>query len=135
MPALPNPRHERFAQELAKGLGQTEAYVAAGYKENRSAASRLADDVNVCERVSEIQERGAIRAEITVAGLTEELQSLAAMAKDMESESGVQAARACLMDAAKLNGLVVDKSVQAQSSVEDVLERIHNRRAAARDLH
>jgi hypothetical protein len=35
MPALPNPRHERYAQEFFKGLSngitQEEAYRAAGY--------------------------------------------------------------------------------------------------------
>ena len=31
MPLLDNPRHEIFAQELAKGTSQKEAYVSAGY--------------------------------------------------------------------------------------------------------
>ena len=32
MPALTNPKHERFAQELAKGKPAYEAYVLAGHK-------------------------------------------------------------------------------------------------------
>jgi phage terminase small subunit len=32
MSALDNPKHERFAQELAKGKSQVEAYAEAGYK-------------------------------------------------------------------------------------------------------
>ena len=32
MPLLDNPKHEIFAQELAKGTSQKEAYVSAGYK-------------------------------------------------------------------------------------------------------
>ena len=41
MPTLRNPRHERFAQELATGKTADAAYVLAGYKENRSNAARL----------------------------------------------------------------------------------------------
>ena len=33
MPTLQNPRHERFAQELAAGKTADAAYVLAGYKE------------------------------------------------------------------------------------------------------
>lgn len=121
MTALSNPRHERFAQELSKGKSQTEAYVSAGYRESRSAAARLAADVNICARVAEIAERVAIRTEITVAGLTERLMRIA----DLSEQTGVETdeasgkivstspkhlsvARNAIMDAAKLNGLVID---------------------------
>lgn len=110
MPALPNARHERFAQELAKGKSQAEAYAEAGYKPSRSAAARLAGDVNICERVAEIQGRAAVRTEITVASITERLLALATKAELSNEPAAIQAARASLMDAAKLNGLVVDKS-------------------------
>lgn len=123
MTALANPRHERFAQELAKGKSQTDAYVAAGYRESRSAAARLAADVNICARVTEIAERVAIRTEISVAGLTERLMRIADTAEktgvEFDEETGepkessskhLGVARAALMDAAKLNGLVVDKA-------------------------
>lgn len=110
MAALSNSRHERFAQELAKGKSQTEAYVEAGYKESRSAASRLAEDVNVCERVAEIQDRAAQRVEISIASATEHLLRLAKKAEEIGDPAGIQASRASVMDACKLNGLVVDKS-------------------------
>jgi phage terminase small subunit len=35
MPVLSNPKHERFAQELAKGKTADEAYQLAGCKPNR----------------------------------------------------------------------------------------------------
>ena len=41
VPTLHNPRHERFAQELAAGDTADAAYVLAGYQENRSNAARL----------------------------------------------------------------------------------------------
>ena len=110
MPALSNPRHERYAQELAKGTSQADAYVEAGYRSSRSAAARLAADVNICERISEITERAAVRAEITVAGITERLMRLSDKAEALGDAPGIQAARAAAMDAAKLNGLVIDKS-------------------------
>lgn len=110
MGALSNPRHERFAQELAKGKTQIDAYEAAGYSPNPSAASRLSDDVKVCERVREIANRVSIRTELTAASITERLLAIAAKAEVITDAPMLQAARASLMDAAKLNGLIVDKS-------------------------
>lgn len=65
MPVLANPKHELFAQELAKGVGQTEAYLLAGYRGDKTAASRLSTNVNIQARVAEILAAGAERAEIT----------------------------------------------------------------------
>lgn len=110
MPALSNAKHERFAQELAKGATADEAYVSAGYAKNRHNAARLYRDERVQARVAEILERAAVRAEITVASVTERLMRLADKAEDLGDAAGLQAARACAMDAAKLHGLVVDKS-------------------------
>ena len=54
MPVLRNPRHEKFAQALAKGKTATEAYVEAGYKGDRKAASNLWTKMDIRERVSAI---------------------------------------------------------------------------------
>ncbi len=67
MPVLKNGRYEQFAQGLAKGLSATDAYVHAGYKESRSAASRLSTNVNIRRRVEEINSRVAEKAEWTAA--------------------------------------------------------------------
>jgi phage terminase small subunit len=109
MTALSNARHERFAQGLAKGLSQSDAYEEAGYKPSRSAAARLAADVNICKRVATIQGKAAERTEITVASITERLLAIATKAEKSREAPMLQAARASLMDAAKLNGLVVEK--------------------------
>lgn len=74
MPALKNARHERFVQALAKGKSQEEAYTLAGYKPSRSAASRLAADVNICERLAELTERAADKAVIDKAWVLERLR-------------------------------------------------------------
>lgn len=117
MPALSNARHERFAQALSKGMSQADAYVEAGYKASRSAAARLAADVNICERVAEIAERVAIRTEITAADITDRLLAIAKKAEGKDEAAMLQVARASLMDAAKLNGLVIDKADNTNSAV------------------
>lgn len=109
MGALSNPRHERFAQEFAKGATADAAYVEAGYKQNRHNAAALAREQHIQTRVAEIQERGAIRAEVTVATLVEELEQarMAALSADTPQSS---AAVAASLGKAKLLGLIVDKA-------------------------
>ena len=110
MAVLKNAKHELFAQELAKGRTQVEAYAAAGYAGDFTAASRLSSHVKVSARVAELLAKAAVRTEITVAGITERMLRLATKAEDLGDASGFQASRASLMDAAKLNGLVVEKA-------------------------
>ena len=109
MPALSNPKHERFAQALAKGETATAAYVIAGYEDNEGNAGRLNRNEQVQARVAEILERAAMRAEITVAGISERLLMIADKGEKLAEASGLSVARASLMDVAKLNGLVVDR--------------------------
>jgi len=54
MPVLGNPRHERFAQELAKGTTAIEAHRLAGYSPDRSSAWRLQHNASIAQRVGEI---------------------------------------------------------------------------------
>lgn len=109
MGLLKNPKHERFAQELAKGKSQLEAYRTAGYKPDDGAAARLSGDVRIRERVAELLERAAVRAEISIASITSRLISIAERAEEIEGASGLAVSRAALMDAAKLNGLIKDR--------------------------
>jgi phage terminase small subunit len=57
MPVLPNPKHERFAQELAKGKTADASYVIAGYNEHRSNAASLGRKKHILARVAELLER------------------------------------------------------------------------------
>lgn len=70
MPTLDNPKHELFAQAIAKGASQREAYGKAGYTAQAAAAdvnaSRLLSDTRVAERVRELQGRSAAKVEITL---------------------------------------------------------------------
>jgi phage terminase small subunit len=66
MPILSNPRHERFAQELANGISATEAYERAGFARNRVSAHRLKQKPNIGERISELlKQREHINAQAT----------------------------------------------------------------------
>ena len=91
MPALPNPRHERYAQLIVEGLAnghskphsQSRAYIAAGYtardgdRNHRSAqasSSRLLS--RVIQRVRELQQIGAKKAAETVEKMARELNEI-----------------------------------------------------------
>ena len=113
MPALSNARHERFAQELAKGETADAAYAAAGYEPNRGNATRLKANESVERRVAEILDRAATRTEIMVAGISERLLKIAEKCERTSEANKLGVARQTLMDVAKLNGLVVDKKEHA----------------------
>jgi len=69
--ALPNSRHELFAQHVASGKSLTESYTAAGYTGSQAAvhanACRLASSHTVQARIRTLREASAERAEISIA--------------------------------------------------------------------
>lgn len=76
MPILPNPRHEKFAQALAKGKTADEAYTDAGFKYNRGNAARLKANESIMKRVDELVSKGAEKAETSIARVLQELSRL-----------------------------------------------------------
>lgn len=56
MPVLPNAKHEKFAQGLARGLTADEAYQQAGFKANRGNATTLKQKQSIQKRVTELLE-------------------------------------------------------------------------------
>lgn len=124
MPALTNAKHERFAQLIAEGKTATDAYVEAGYKANDGNAATLKGNQRIAARVAELLERAAARTEITVANITDRLLAIATKGEGKDEAPMLAVARAALMDAAKLNGLIVERS-QVDATVEDrrVLDR------------
>lgn len=106
MPVLSNPRHERFAQELAKGKSAIEAHQEAGYSPNRGNASTLANDQSILKRVAELQERGAIKAEVTAASLIEEAEEVRLKAM---AQGQLAAAIAAIREKGVLAGVRVEK--------------------------
>jgi hypothetical protein len=118
MPALQNPRHEAFAQALARGTSASAAYVEAGYKANRHNAATLARKQHILTRVSELQEeqlaihqqataQAASNAQVTLESLIAEAE--AARAKAMEEKGGAAAAVSALIAKAKLAGMWREK--------------------------
>jgi hypothetical protein len=100
MPVLLNARHERFAQALAKGMNGTEAYASAGYKGDRAAASRLSTNVNVAQRVAELQGRAAEKAEWTAADRLAALKRISDAAEKEDPRVAVSA----IAEANKMQG-------------------------------
>lgn len=117
MPVLDNQRHELFAQGIAKGQSQREAYIAAGYTQSKSAsvtdaaASRLLSDVRVQTRVQELKTKAAERATITLEGWIEEGAELMRKA----ATAGDHAAASQQFErVAKVAGFWIDRSEGSQ---------------------
>jgi hypothetical protein len=131
MGILSNARHEKFAQELAKGTSCTAAYVAAGYKKSRAHAARLATKGNVRARVAELLNAGAQLSGVTIEGQTTRLERIA------NAASGLSVARAAQMDISKLNGLVVEKKEIRSGALDDLppatLTAVRDQLTAERD--
>jgi phage terminase small subunit len=77
MGILSNPKHEAFAQALAKGLSQEAAHAEAGYKPSRFTASRLATKDNIQQRVAEIMAAAAKRSAKTLDDVLAEYERIA----------------------------------------------------------
>ncbi len=115
MPALPNARHEKFAQGLSKGKTQIEAYTEAGYKPDSGAAARLSGNVRVQSRLAELQNAGSLRVEVTIASL---IQEAAAIQQAAQADGQYAAATSALTAKAKLAGLWVDKNENTNRNVD-----------------
>jgi phage terminase small subunit len=103
MGMLHNPRHERFAQELATGLSQATAYARAGYRPDRRHASRLASNGDVQVRVQGFQAEAARQTGVTIETVNAKLEAAFAVAEEMGNASAMTAAA---MAQAKLHGLI-----------------------------
>ena len=116
MPILKNARHEVFAQNLASGMSQEEAYIKAGYSRNGAEpnASRLISNDKVALRVAELQSVSSIEAVITAADLSAQLEELRLKAVELGQ---IGAAVQAVNGRAKLHGLIIDKA-----EVKDVTE-------------
>lgn len=111
MPVLSNPRHERFAQEMAKGSTGRDAYLSSGYDCQPAAAdvnaSKLLRHTKVAARIAELQEGGAKRAQVTVESLLDEAEQVRALAVAAEQ---YPAAIAAIREKGVLSGKRVERS-------------------------
>jgi phage terminase small subunit len=74
MAVLKNAKHELFAQELAKGVSASEAYVRVGYKPDDGNASKLSTKVQ--DRVQEITSLAAAKCGVTIERVVTELAKI-----------------------------------------------------------
>jgi hypothetical protein len=132
MAILTNPRHEAFAQALARGVSASAAYVEAGYKANRHNAAALARKQHIRTRVAELQDEqlaihqqataaAAANKQVTIESLIAEAE--AARAKAMSEKGGAAAAVSALTAKAKLAGMWREK-VDQHNTGSPVYERI-----------
>ncbi len=120
------PKQEAFAREYAIDKNATQAAIRAGYsaKTAYSQGQRLLKDVEVRAEIERTYSRSAERVELTVASVSAKLLALSEKAEGMEGPSAINVARQCVMDAAKLNGLVVDSSEVVTRSPEERAARL-----------
>jgi phage terminase small subunit len=110
MPVLKNQRHERFAQEVAKGVSAIKAYKVAGYAEAtaHSNAARLMDNDGIRARIDELQGKVAAKTEVTIEGLIGHAEKIRQYAMDRKVKQ-LAVANTALVTMAKLAGLWIEK--------------------------
>jgi hypothetical protein len=116
MPALKNPRHEWFAQEIARAASPADAYKSAGYESDgrfaEAGAARLLKNTDVAARIAELKAAPATvvatatSAEVTVATAIGEFEEARLLAL---KKGQAAAAVSATMAKAKLAGLLAEK--------------------------
>ena len=118
MPALKNPRQERFAQLLASGKTAKAAYELAGYRPSESNGAWLAKKEEIRSRLAELnnealeQQRAAVAVAVERTAITR--QRLIEMADEIRTkaiEAGqLSAATAALKELGVLSGIRIERS-------------------------
>ena len=133
MPGLKNVRHERFAQEVAQGKSAGEAYRLAGYcAANHSAETagpRLLKNVQIQQRIVQLQQKVARKAEITLESLLREAAEIQSAATSAKQYS---AANSALKLKAELSGHYVQRKedVTPRRSASEIDARLRELLAA-----
>src|SRR4029450_6382957 len=137
MPALPNPRHERYAQAFFAGLSnggtQHDAYIKAGYlvtnqNSARACASRLM--LTIANRVRELQEesnkRLATKLDLSRRRVGERLDKARRMDEAQQNAQGMVASE---LGIAKVFGLEHSQEAKPQElnpndSTRDIARKV-----------
>jgi len=127
MPALKNARHERFAQEIAKGADSAEAFRSAGCasrgRDPDTAAMRLINTPCVARRIAELKGAGsppeATPVEVTTATTLRELEEARKLAIAKKQPAPAISAT---MAKAKLAGLVFERANDAPQTAPDLAD-------------
>ena len=118
MPALPNHKHELFAQGLAAGLSADAAHQAAGYKPNRGNAIRMKANESIMRRVAELQAKVESKVLLTLEDHMRELETLRELAK---THGQISAANTAEVKRGELMGYYVERreSVNRNYTISD----------------
>ena len=108
MSALENPRYEAFAQSRARGAFLEDAYEDAGYTAHNGHSSRVANRVEVRERISELHSEQARAEEASPRAIIEALVRMARAAETSTSPAGAKEARINLLEALRLQREISD---------------------------
>lgn len=109
MPVLRNQRRELFAQEMAKAKTATEAMAVAGFSDPRNSTRLMKIDEIQC-RIVELSERGAARAEMTIAVTLDSLMRELEEARQLAFARGqASAAVSATVGKARLAGLIIER--------------------------
>lgn len=120
MPILSNPKHELFAQGLAKGMTQEAAYAEAGFSPHRSNANAVIAKHNIMARVAELQGEAAGKAVVTAESLIREAEEIRRQALAAGQYS---AAVAAVREKGVLAGVRVEKrSNETKISFDDMTD-------------
>ena len=128
MPVLKNPKHELFAQAIARGENGRTAFRETGFTGTDSSAdslaSRLSRNIKVSARIAELKERqsAATRTVLTKAWVVEETIALARLAKDNGAYG--PAAKCMELLAREVNAFVEKKEIGAPGDFSDETEAV-----------
>ena len=120
-PVLANARHEKYAQNRAKGMTIDKAYVEAGFKRNRSNAAQLNAKQHIQDRIAELQGKAAERAIKTVEDIVSQLDEDRELAR---ANGQASAAVSATMGQAKILGLITDKHRVVGITYEEALDAL-----------
>ena len=125
MPVLKNQRHERYAQELAKGKSLLDAHEAAGYKRDGGNASRIAAKDSVRQRITELQAETASKLTENLA-LTKDdiLRELGLLATATIAAKDVRAndKRAACVDYARVRGWLIERHEHGEAGEFEAMD-------------
>jgi hypothetical protein len=89
---LKNPRHERFANFVAQGKTQYEAYELCGYKPSNGNPCKLASNPVVAQRIKEILEKTAAAQQISAETLINDANRVFVRAMEIDQLSAANGA-------------------------------------------
>ena len=132
MSILPITSQEIFAQNVARGKSQSEAYTIAGYSENASNASVLAAQEHVAKRINEIKLIAAQRASVSAERVLAELARIGF--SDITNAVKVLNGKVVLSDTAELGPDITAAIAEIRQGRDGVSVKFHDKRAALENL-